>query len=364
MPKLTKAQLKDVKYTSMADYYRAVDQIEDFDDKMAFTTRFLLSHGMDEDRQYDYSIEEAIHLARVKLMDTHKQLKDKLYNQDKETNPDNLLISKDESTVNPYAKDLKEDIDNQFFMGNPGEYLKAKAEKYAAEIEDQDIEMGLDHPFKENCIRLSKTLNSDKSMEIASAERKGMTTLNIQARLEAKYRGKENYRKAQDLIKPGFIAKVFGTRSTAGKNLDEVWAAFNSPKHALYGNKEALGKAATEYLAYKDSKKGVLERSAGLAVKEPKEGFAANLLEAIQAEKANEEVFQSVTGECYKSGLTAEKVDSIKGPEAEVAKKREPMDIDLIDDEEEELDNSADNQNEVEVVNDKQAEKEEDSVSM
>ena len=363
MPKLTKAQLKQVKYVSMADYYNKIDQIEDFDDKMAFTTRYLLSHGMEEDVQYDYSIEEAIHLARVKLMDSHKQLKDKLYKEDKETNPDDLLISKDQSTVNPYAKNLKEDIDNQFFMGNPGEYLKAKAEKYVAEIEDQQIEFGLDKPFKENCIRLSKTLNSDKSAEIANAERKGMTTLNIQARLEAKYRGKENYRRAQDLIKPGFFARVFGTRSTAGRNLDEVWAAFNNPKHALYGNKEALGKAATEYLAYKDSKKSAAERAVGLAVKEPKEGFAAKLLEAIQAEKANEEVFQSVTGECHKSGLTAEKVDSIKGPEAEVVKKREPLDLDL-DDEEEELDNSAEKENEVEVVNDKQAEKEEDAVSM
>ena len=67
MPRLTKKQLAEVKYVSMADYYNQVGQYEDFNDKLKFTTKYLLTHSAAQNP--DYPIEQAIHLAKVRLID-------------------------------------------------------------------------------------------------------------------------------------------------------------------------------------------------------------------------------------------------------------------------------------------------------
>ena len=67
LPKLKKAELDQVKYVSMADYFNKIDQYEDFSDKMKFTTKYLLTHSNVQNP--DYSIGQAIHLAKVKLTD-------------------------------------------------------------------------------------------------------------------------------------------------------------------------------------------------------------------------------------------------------------------------------------------------------
>ena len=154
MPKLTNSQLKNVKYVSMADFSAKIDQLDNFDDMLKFTTRYLLSHGMNGEAT-DYSLEEAIHLAKLKLVDVSKQMRDKLFNDEEGPDPADLYIDEHPEAVNPYAEDEKDDIENQFFMADPGEYLKGKAQKFAKEIEDQDVEIDLDSPFKENCQRLS-----------------------------------------------------------------------------------------------------------------------------------------------------------------------------------------------------------------
>lgn len=86
MPRLTKEQLKAISYISMADYANKLDQIEDFEDKLEFTARYLLSHGA-KGQKTDYSLEEAIHLARAKLVDTSRKLRDKLYNDEEGPDP-------------------------------------------------------------------------------------------------------------------------------------------------------------------------------------------------------------------------------------------------------------------------------------
>ena len=78
MPKLKKADLKQIRYVSMTDYFQAVDQYESFEDKLAFTTRYLLQHG--EKENPDYSFTQAVHLARMKLGDEAAKLRKQFRN--------------------------------------------------------------------------------------------------------------------------------------------------------------------------------------------------------------------------------------------------------------------------------------------
>ena len=362
MPKLTKGQLENVKYVSMADYYAKVATLEDFDDKLKFTAKYLLTHGMNGAKT-DYSIEEAVHLARLKLMDYSKQLKDKVFNDEEGPDPADLLIDEEPATVNPYAEDEKDDIENEFFMGNPMGYLKAQAEKNIKEIGAKDFEDQPERLFRENCERLVKGFTPEKNREILVAEDKGMNTLNIQARLEAHYRGRETFKKIENEVKPSWFAKLFSTRSTPGRNFDEVYAAFNNPNHALYGNIDALERATTQYIDYKDAHKGAAERIAGLALKEPKEAFATNLLKAIREQKQNDEVFKPVVGACHDKKLTQETVDAIKGPEpeAEASKDRVPLNLDLSEDEDDLID-SFESESEKDLIDENEVEQEEAAV--
>ena len=363
MPKRIQDQLKKAKYVSMADYYQKVDQIENFDEKLEFTTYYLLSHGMNG-QPTDYSFEESIHLARLKLIDTSKQLRDRLNNDENGPDPADLYIDEHPEVVNPYAEDYKDDIENEFFMGKPAEYLKAKANKYINEIEDEEMEVGDQRSFRQNCQRLSNTLTPAMTHNILVNEDKGTPVLDIQARLEAKYCGRDNLRTIQNNIKPGFFTRMFGTRSNAGKNFDEVYAAFHNPKHALYGNTNALEKATTEYLAYKDANKSAAERAVGLALKEPKEAFCGQLLEAIREQKANNEIFKPVVGGCVRKNLTEEAVNEVKGPEVEEDNPHRQHIVLDLDDDENSLDESMESENELDMSMESENELEEDAASM
>ncbi len=337
MPKLTREQLAHAKYISMADYAAKVDQIKGFKAKLEFTAMYLLSHGMNG-AQTDYTFEEAVHLARVKLADESKKLREELSKGGENApDPSKLYLHSNPNAVDPYAQSEKDDIENQFFMGNPAVFLKEKAKQYAREIKPMGVELPEFRSFRENCERLSPSLNGAKSRDIILAENKDTSRLDIIARMEQKYRGRENFLKGEASMRPSFFTRAFGTRSTAGKNLDEVYAAYNNPKHALYGNKEALKIAATQYLDYKASKRSALENAAGLRVKEPKEGFAERLLDAINEQEKTDEIFKPMANASYQKNLTKDDVDRIKGPELEESKTREPLILDLDDDKEEEL---------------------------
>ncbi|MBE6126668.1 MAG: hypothetical protein E7182_01635 [Erysipelotrichaceae bacterium] len=354
MPKITREKIQKAKYTSMADLYRQLDMIPNFDDKVEFATNCLLSHGADG-RATDYSFEEAVHLARLKLVDESKKLRDKIYNDEEGPDPADLYIDFNEQAVNPYAEDEKDDIENQFFLGHPAEYLKSKAEKCVKEISDQDLELNEEISFKENCIRLSRELNTQKSIGILTMEEKGTAPLDIKARMEAKYLGRERFKKMENVTRPSWFTRTFGTRSNAGKNFDEVYAAFNNPKHALYGNLDALEQATSQYLDYKASTRSAAENAVGLRVREPKEGFAEHLLASIREQKANNEVFKPIVGQAARKEMTAESVEAIKGPEpAEENEHRQNLVLDLSDDDDSLIDDSVEEESEMEkgLVND------------
>ena len=354
MPKITREKIKQAKYTSMADLYRQLDMISNFDDKVEFATNYLLSHGADG-KATDYSFEEAVHLARLKLVDESKKLRDKIYNDEEGPDPADLYIDYNEQAVNPYAEDEKGDIENQFFLGHPAEYLKSKAEKYAKEISDKDMELQDEVRFKENCIRLSRELNTQKSIGILTMEEKGTTHLDIKARMEAKYLGRANFQKMEKVTRPSWFTRTFGTRSNAGKNFDEVYAAFNNPKHVLYGNLDAMEQATSQYLDYKASTRSAAENAVGLRQREPKEGFAEHLLASIREQRANNEVFKPIVGKAARKEMTAESVEAIKGPEPVAENEhKQNLILDLSDDDESLIDDSVEEESEMEkgLVND------------
>ena len=65
--KLTKEELNNVVYVSMADYASRVDEIEDIQGKVDFTIHYLLSQerAMADERDFDFA--EAVYLAKLKI---------------------------------------------------------------------------------------------------------------------------------------------------------------------------------------------------------------------------------------------------------------------------------------------------------
>lgn len=237
MPPLTKKQLAEVKYVSMADYFNKVDQFEDFNDKLKYTTRYLLTHSAVQNP--DYSIEEAIHLARVKLTDTAAKKHDEYMakNNYKDTAP---------HIVDPYSKD---DTAAEMFMANPVDYLVGEANKTIREINSEKAITPEERALEAQCKNTLNSMSINVRDKIKQLD-KGGRVLDMKARMEARYGGKEGLDKAYKATKGSFMSRLFGTSSTAAKNLDQVYNAFNNPNHILYGNTAALDKAAVQYIQH------------------------------------------------------------------------------------------------------------------
>ena len=77
---LTDKQINDIKYVSMQDFCARIDLIEDINDKLTFASNYLLMHGMVEEP--DVSIQEAINIARMKIVHASINLQNKMFNED------------------------------------------------------------------------------------------------------------------------------------------------------------------------------------------------------------------------------------------------------------------------------------------
>lgn len=244
MPKLTKEQLANIKYVSVADLSSRLDQIESIEDKVDFATRYLLSHGIGET---DCSFLEAVHVARMKVAEASLASKNKLYNDDiLDIDPADYPIDDDPAIVDAIVEDSKDDQKNEMFMGDPIGYLKGKAKDLADEIEEKDIELGDERSLKENCIRLGQELNGLTKKDMLEVDRHS-SALDMKVRLQAKFGNRD----MASEIKPGIFSRMFGTSSGAASNLDAVYKAFNNPNHALYGDMKSLEKAANEYMMHR-----------------------------------------------------------------------------------------------------------------
>ena len=144
MPKLNKADLEQIEYVSMKDYFEKVEEYEDFNDKLEFTTHYLLRHGM---KNADFSFEEAIHMARIKLNEASLDLKKEYFEQNNKKAPN--------GSINPFAKNEKDELKAKMFFLNPEGYLKGYAKKMSDEIFKKDRPTKPEVDFRDNLERLS-----------------------------------------------------------------------------------------------------------------------------------------------------------------------------------------------------------------
>lgn len=289
MPKtLTEQKLNEVKYVSIADYMAKMDQLESFEDKMAFTTRYLLSYGAGENS--DVSFEEAVHFAKIKIADVSAKLRE-----------EKGIMNPDEA-VDPYLDD-NADEPNRLFMIDPIQYLKN--ENYRLLTNEANDGVSLESQARmEKYQLMSAVFSNDYEGAISnriSALDIEPTQRDFMARLKSKYVGNEGLDKAIEKTKPGVLAKAFGKYSKAYANLDQVYQSFNNPGHVLYGDLNALDKAATEYLQHVfpswNPKNGMINKQAINALsgtRKERALLSLNILETSKQQRKGEEVYETI----------------------------------------------------------------------
>ena len=290
MPKLLNEQrLNKVQYISMSDYIRSMDALTDFEDKMAFTTRYLLAYG--EGQQRDVSFAEAIHIARMKIADASMTMrKNKLY-------VSNLA-------VNPNVDD-ELDVKNRQFMIDPIGYLLEEADRLSVkESQNPNVEGARDRMEKYQLMSdiLSNSPNTTLEYDIGELDVEPRATANnVRTRVKAYFGGNQELERAYKATKPGVLSKMFGTSSKAYANLEEVYKAYNNEDHALYDDTNALEKATREYLKHVfprwDPEEG-LPTQASLATlkgtRKARAEFSLGIYKSIVLEKKSKEVYDTI----------------------------------------------------------------------
>ncbi len=283
---LTDYQLNQVKYVSMADYARRVDELESFEDKLAFTTRYLLDYGTGE--RPDASLSEAIHFAKAKIGDAAaKARKDRIMIPDEAVDPD-----------------ASEEVDaaSRRFMIEPVDYLKDESIRLLMQEANNPNLSEADMQKLEKIQAMSSVFTNNQTLVSTVSDLDvEPTSRDIKARLQAKFGGKAALEKTEKDAKPGFFARMFGRSSTAYANLNQVYEAFHNPDHALYGNMNALDKAATEYLKHVyptwDPRRGGISKSAISRLASPRKERAMlslNILKATAEQRESEQVRENI----------------------------------------------------------------------
>ena len=250
MPRLTQAELNNLKYVSMADFSKRIDKIENINDKLKFATQYLILHGVNTEA--DCTMAEAIDIARMKIADASLELRQKAPKSNK-IDDDIEIVSRNtkfndaETAVNPYATP-KDDMELELFMGHPVGYLKSVSLKKFQQIENQNAEEQTETKLKETCMNFYVNASNVETPELNPAVR---ANLHIKNRLEAMFGGKAALEKAFRDTQSGFFSKLFATASVASGNLNAVYKAFNDPHHVLYGDMNSLNKVAEQYLQHK-----------------------------------------------------------------------------------------------------------------
>lgn len=287
MPRLLSEQrLNQIQYVSIADYIRQIDELEDFEDKMAFTTRYLLAYGTEE---RDVPLAEAIHIAKVKIVEASAKIREK------------EIMVPDEA-IDPHLSD-EEDAANRLFIIEPVEYLQNEARRLISEENNNGINEESQRRIN-NYQMMSYTLmngvNSGLSNQISELDIEP-NALDVKLRLKAKYGSNRAFEKAYNATKPGFLAKMFGKYSRAYANLEETYNAFNNPEHVLYGDLNSLDKAAKEYLHHCfpkwDPKKGMISKSSIerlSGTKKDRAMFSFNILKVNSEQRLTEKYYDNI----------------------------------------------------------------------
>ena len=237
---MPKKEEEIISYNSLVHLSKRLNEIQGIEDRRLFVSKYVLAY--DHNYKQDYSFEEAIHIAKMKVADAAAKAK--------------LRASKDERApknpknfVNPYAPSKDADLANQMFMNDPVEYLKGYANQ------ELDRVYAIEDPSDADCYIKGgyaiQTVYLDDSLKQKVAALEDNNVFDVKVRLEGKLGSKKALEDLNKATEAGFWSKRFNTTSLAGKNLEKAYKAFNDPKHAYYGNLPTIEKAGIEYLQHK-----------------------------------------------------------------------------------------------------------------
>ena len=347
MPKtqrrLTEEELLKLKYISMADFSKRIDNYDNINDKLAFATKYLILHGIDNG-EADCSIIDAINIARMKIADAsaelRKNLNAKVDNAATEIDSeDEIIINKEtkledieirKNMINPYAT-VEKELELKMFMGKPLEYLKIVSLRTYNEIADENIEIQDETKYKNTCLDFHNKIGKIANVELDAPSK---MQLHINNRLETVFGGKAALEKAYKDTQAGFFSRMFTTSSTAGRNLGIVYKAFNDPEHVMFGNINELQKAATDYLQHKfpDWEPGKPypkgnELNDLDSTEKGRSIFSIAILDAIDKEKINESCYDKIVDECSKSNYLTSKMEEEERINQEIFQRKVQQDV-------------------------------------
>lgn len=217
---LFKRTLNQVKYVSVADMFKNLDDIDSIDDKVTYATRYILNHDMSTTK--DYAFSGAVHLARAKIAEAIKN--------------------------NPKAKPSKAAL---MFLGNPTEYIKGEANKLANELDKEDALTANQERLKENCKEIAKNMNDEFAIDEAEVD-KISKAIGVKARVEANLGGKKALEDTLATAKSRKWYAVFSSSSKQWKNLETAYNDFINPNgRENYCNFNNLAGAAIDYVQHK-----------------------------------------------------------------------------------------------------------------
>ena len=286
MPNIINDRLyEDVQYVSMTDYIRRVDEIDDFQQKMAFTTRYLLTYGA---QQRDVPLAEAIHIAKLKIADASAKIRER-----------EIMIP--DGAVNPHLSDEDDALNRQFMIDPVTVLLNEANHLIVSEANNgaQGSQRRIDDLQVMSAVLLNGA-NSNLNAEVSELDIEH-TSRDVNARLKSKYRGgAQEFNRSLKASKPGLFSRLFGS-SRAYTNLEQAYDAFNNPNHALYGNMNSLDKAATEYLKHCfptwDPSRGGISKSAIDRLGSPKKDRALlsyNILKSTSEQRITEKYYDNI----------------------------------------------------------------------
>ena len=217
MPRVTKQDLNKIEYISMGDYIKNLNKIASIEDKMKYTTRYLLNHKGEE----DYSLVQSIYIARQQI-------------------------------GNALAKsNNKENLDANMFVANPIEYVRQEAQKLAGELSKNDeYEIPKEKDLLGRCNNIGFYQQKDAMVQELSnlCNDRAFTT---KAQLAIKTGGRKALNDIKKDTKPGFFSRLFNTTSRQWKALDAAYNDFSNLGSQNYGDKTNIKNAAVAYLQHK-----------------------------------------------------------------------------------------------------------------
>ncbi len=273
---ITKKVLDEIKYVSLNDYAKNVAKFSTIEDKMKYTTRYILNHN----GYQDYNIEEVIHFAKETIADAMVKSK----------NMDNLSAN--------------------MFLANPVDYIKAEASKLANEIENSEMNVNPEkqEALKTNCIAIASYLNTEE-MNRNINDLAESRTFGVRTHLENKMGGKAGLSKTLNETKPGFFSRMFNTTSKQWRDLDQAFDDFKRN-----GDAEALANAAKAYITHKikDYKEGdiISDKLAKFdKTSQAKLMFSINVLNAVNEQKGIEANYKFANANAISKGVTYEQIE-------------------------------------------------------